>query len=441
MGHGGYRKSRRAAERVLQAMDRLDRRKSESHRKKPWEKTSRGPRYMTIKGNEQLFAKLCRGDFEYLMGQAFAAPPGIMEILLPQSVAGRAQNGHGWFVDEYGAPLAFPDATFDRVLTQLERIYPHLRSDLVRTARSALLQRVSDHVLAHLDSEKMLLEDADGPLLGVELLAGRTVETRAFLRGMVLAGHMDDCNQRSMAHSWHRLDYEGKPYILGGGDIRIVEREKFRLVGVEDPGRVVWDDEELRQLEKLGVLMPHDIGRTYDYPHYDQIYFRRVLGEGVCDDLALIHIGATLGLDAMLGALVMDGIDTYDKYLSHFRSGGGDSALALAIQSHWSERFDEPLVNGQDILGLIHFAAKNNAPQAFLSSSHRRLIQVENSGALPTAMHHWHFLEGGLLDHFKLGFARMPSQDFYELAHRRLTHIGQTRPAPQFRHKRPESRG
>jgi hypothetical protein len=439
MGRGGYRKSRRAAERVLETLDSLDRRKAGAGARRSRDKFLRGPRYLTIKGNEKLFHKLCNGDFDYLMGQHFAAPPQIMENLLPQSLVGRAQNGHGWFVDEYGTPLAFPDATFDRVLTELEPTRPHMRADVVRQARADLLKQVQDFVLSHIDSEKMLLETADGPLLGIDFLAGRTVETRAFLRGMVLAGHMDDCNQRAMTNSWHRLAYDGKPYIIGGGDIRIVQRESFKRVGVEDPGRVIWEDAELVQMEELGVLQPHDPEALFSYPKFDQVYFRRRPGEGVCDDMALIHIGSNNGFDALLGAFVMDGIDTYDKYLSTFRSGGGDSALASSIQQHWLDRFDEPLVGGEEILDLIYFACKNNTPLAQLSSSHRRLIQVENGCTQPTVLHHWRFIECQLLDHFQLGFARMASQEFYGIAHKRLLQAGLRRPDPLFRHKRDQS--
>ena len=50
------------------------------------------------------------------------------------------------------------------------------------------------------------------------------------------------------------------------------------------------------------------------------------MGDGVCDDLAMIYVGAQHGYDAMLGAFVMDAIDTYDKYLLDLTWGGFDTA-------------------------------------------------------------------------------------------------------------------
>jgi len=435
---GRFRKSRRAAERVLAILDRLGGRAARGgarfdRRREGRERFGRGLNYLTIKGNETLFRKLCHDDFEFLMAQRFAAPPEVLRVLLPQSVVGRAQNGHGWFTDTYGAPLIFREATFDRVLTELESSWPEMRGDRVREARSRLVETVRDHVLARLDTRTMSLETADGPLLGVDFLAGVEVDTRDFLRGMVLAGFMDDEAQRRMTVAWRGRDFAGEPYLLGGGEIRIVDRERFRLTGIVDPGRAPWDDEALRELERLGVVMPDREDEVWTYPRYDQAYFRRTPGDGVCDDLAMIRVGAEHGFDALLGAFVMDALDTYDKHLARFTSKGTDLALAESIQEAFRGRSDAPLVPGEEILDLIWFAAKNNAPPVPLSSSHRRLLQTESRGRRPTLLHHWRFLTGETLDDIKLGFSRLPARDFYAAARARLAAAGCDVPAPSFR--------
>lgn len=434
---GRFRKSRRAAERVLAILDRLGGRATRGdgadRRRGGRERFGRGLNYLTIKGNEELFRKLCHDDFEFLMAQRFAAPPEVLRALLPQSVVGRAQNGHGWFTDAYGAPLIFREATFDRVLTELEKTWPGMRGDRVRETRSRLVETVRDHVLARLDTRTMGLETADGPLLGIDFLRGVEVDTRDFLRGMVLAGFMDDEGHRRMTVAWRGRDFAGDPYLLGGGEIRIVDRERFRLTGIVDAGRAPWDDEALRELEHLGVVMPDREDRVWTYPRYDQAYFRRSPGEGVCDDLAMIRIGAEHGYDALLGAFVMDALDTYDKHLARFTSKGTDLALAESIQEAFRERGDAPLVPGEEILDLIWFAAKNNAPPVPLSSSHRRLLQTESRGRRPTLLHHWRFLAGETLDDIKLGFSRLPAREFYASARARLGAVGCEVPAPSFR--------
>ena len=454
-------RSRRAAERVLSILDRLSGRRDDRHdrrrggdrgrpgrneRRGPGDRGFRGPgggrrddrprrdlRILTIRGNEELFARLCHDDFEYLMARPFAAPAAVLEVLLPQSVAGRAQNGHGWFADEYGTSLSFPEASFDRVLSELEKTWPALRHDLVRERRQRIVETVRSHVLARLDTPTMSLETVDGPLLGADFLRGVEVETEPFLRGMVLAGFMDDWDQRRMALAWQGRAYDGRPLTIGGGDIRVVDRERFRMTGILDAGRGAWDDDELRELEKLGVLTPADDDREWTYPRYDQVYFRRRVGDGVCDDLALIRAGSEWGFSGLLGAFVMDAIDTYDKFLARFTHKGNDHALAEAIQVAWIDRTGEALVGGEQVLELIHFAAKDNAPPTSLSSSHRRFLQTEPGGRLPTLLHHWRFLQGEPLDEIKLGFARVPARDFYATAHARLAAAGRPAPEPQFR--------
>lgn len=446
MGRRKIKKSRKAAERVLSILDRLsgrqderyDRRRGKSGRgrdngrRRPG-RPARDISFLTIRGNEDLFAKLCHDDFEYLMSRPFSAPADVLEVLLPQSVAGRAQNGHGWFVDRYGSPLVFREATFDRVLTELEKTWPHLRHDAVRRRRQQLIDNVRGHVLARVGDETISLETIDGPLLGADFLRGVEVETEPFLRGMVLAGYMDDWDHRSMTTAWNSRSFDGGRYELGGGDIRIVDREMFRMTGIIDAGRGAWSDDELRELERLGVLQPLGDDREWEYPRYDQVYFRRRVGDGVCDDLALIRIGAEWGFAGLLGAFVMDAIDTYDKHLARFTSKGSDHALAESVQQAWRERKGEPLVGGEAILELIRFAAKNNAPPTQLSSSHRRFIQTEPKGRVPTLLHHWRFLRGEKLDDIKLGFARVPAREFYALAHARLRSAGADTPAPEFR--------
>jgi len=431
-----FQQSRRASERVLNTFDRIAGQRSRQ-RKDLGSRSGqlsgpRGVRYLTIKGNEPLFRRLCCDDFQFLMSQNIAAPAEVLEVLLPQSVVGRAQNGHGWFVDEYGAPLAFREASFDRVLSQLEGVWPHLRHDDVRRRRTVLTETVSDHVLAHVHQAEFALETGSGPLLGAEFLAGREVNAEAFLSGMVMAGFMDDIDHRRRARKLHQRDFDGEWYELGGGEIRVVNRGLFQAAGIGDAGQDAWDDHGLEELERVGVLMPED-ERVWEYPHYDQVYFRRRLGDGVCDDLALIAIGIRYGLDALLGAFVMDGLDTYDKFLSRFTTKGSDTRLAEHIQTAWQERHGRPLVAEEEILDLIWFAAKNNSPRVNLSSSHRRLLQTEAGATVPTALHHWRFVDGRSLTSIKLGFTRIPAQDFYRAAEERCRAAGHPVPTPTFR--------
>jgi hypothetical protein len=412
---------RKATTRVEALLDRL-KGKGEDRPDRPAAQWL-GFRTLDLVRHRATFERLVAADFDYLMSQDFAATPGVLADLLPQSVLGRAQNGHGWFTDEFGTSLRFPDATFDRVLSVLETGDRNLQGNLVRERRGRMLTRFGDWLCARLEQPELELVIDGQPLFGLDFLAQQKVATRAFVTGLVLAGFMDDWRCREAAMLEHRRTFTGLPFHIGGGEILIVEREKFALCGLGDTGGVLFDDEQMRTLRDIGVIC-RDAGAAYSYPEHDQAFFRRRLGDGVCDDLALIYIGAQHGFDAMLGAFVMDAIDTYDKFLLNLTWGGFDAALARRLQRHFQEREDRPLVDDREIFALIHFAAKRNDPPLNLSSSHRRLIQFEKNAKVPTLLNHWRFLQGELLYDINLGFSRVPARQFYQVAQSRLAAVG-----------------
>jgi hypothetical protein len=426
-----------AVRRVEDIIDRLrgrggdqDASKNEGKKKYDWRKHV-GARTLDINRNRELFTDLVTRDYDFLLSQRFAASQRTLADLLPQSVLGRAQNGHGLFTDEFGTALRFPDATFDRILTVLEGIDPNFKGHLVRARRGQLLKGLGDWLLARLDQPTLVLDLEDGPPLGIDFLAGREVDTRAFLSGMVLAGYMDDWRTREATMLEHRKTFGGDPFLIGGGEILIVDSEKFEMCGLGDTGSVHFDDHQLRTLKDIGVICNNQEA-SYSFPDYDQAYFRRRLGDGICDDLAMILVGARYGLDAMLGAFVMDGIDTYDKFLLNLTGGGYDGYLAHRIQVHFLDTEGQQLVDDRAILGLIHTAAKANEPTVKVSSSHRRLIQYERHSTVPTVLNHWRFLQGELVYEIKLGFARVPAHEFYVAAHARLKAAGVEVPEPRF---------
>jgi len=397
--------------------------------RKEWEPAERergrwsGHRTLEIQRNRELFASLVAQDFDYLMAQNFAVGPRALADLLPQSVLGRAQNGHGWFTDSFGTPLQFPDATFERILTVLEAADPNLKGYLVRERRGRMLTRFADWLFERIDSPRLELVIDGAPLFGVEFLAEAEVETRDFLTGLVLAGFMDDWTTRQTAMLQHKRTFAGMPFQLGGGEIWIVDRERYEMCGLEDPGGHVLVDDQLHALRDLGVLC-RQTDRAYCFPDFDQAFFRRRLGDGVCDDLALLWVGVRYGYGAMLGAFVMDAIDTYDKYLLDLTWGGYDGWLAREVQRRFRDREGQALVGDREVLDLIAFAAKRNDPPVAFSSSHRRLIQVEKGAKVPTLLHHWRFLQGEPLWDIKLGYSRVPARGFYDAAAQRLRSAG-----------------
>lgn len=414
--------------------DRWDSRDNDRERRR-----ERGPvvRTMDIRRDREIFERLTALDYDYLLCQRFTAGARVLGDLLPQSVVGRAQNGHGWFTDEFGISLRFPDATFERVLSVLEKVDPNLRGLQVRERRGALVTRFGEWLLANCHRPRLKLEIDGAPPLGIEFLAGHEVDTRAFCTGMVLAGFMDDWEHRRTAMLAHKRTFGGQPFNVGGGDIMIVDREKFEMAGIEDPGAMVLEADQLRELRDYGILCREGRG-PYRFPEHEQVYFRRRLGDGVCDDLALIWVATSYGYDALLGAFLMDGIDTYDKYLLEMTWGGYDTVLAGRLQERFLDLDDRPLVSDERIFDLIHFAAKRNDPPLNLSSSHRRLIQFEAQAPVPTVLNHWRFVMGEPVYDIHLGFSRVPAEEFYGAAWHRLQAAKLSVPAPRFLKARKE---
>ncbi len=388
------------------------------------------PKILSVSRDRDVFCECVRQDFAYLMAQKFACSSDFLEKLLPQSVLGRAQNGHGWFMDAKGRPLVFADVTFDRVCTVLEGFYPQLGHRAVRAWRSQQIERLLKHLVKHFKDPFIALEDDQGPLFGIDFFKGRVVAGEPFIKGLVLAGQMDDpdCRQRSLALLPFTFnDYE---LGLGYGGQEVVRPERLAQLALGDTGARAFSLAERRQLIELGIIVEEK--KLYDYPEFDQAYFRHCLGDGVCDDLALLYVGRRYGFDAMLGAFLSDAVDTYDKFLLQCCPGGMDGYLVDQLVSLSYQVYGAPPIEEEELARLVNFAAKLNQPNTRLSSSHRRLIQYESGSDQPTLLQHWKFLSGENLPRIHLGFSREPAEKFYQTAFLRFQAAGLSVPAPRF---------
>ncbi len=422
-----------AGERLQATFDMLAGRHNDTfdqRRRQRRDKTEFTPRVLSVKQDRDLFCECVRRDFDYLKAQKFAVWPDFMARILPQSVHGRALNGHGWFADAVGCPLVFADATFDRVCSVLEELEPELGHFSIRGWRNQQIERLINHLEKHFNDPLIALEDEQGPFFGVDFFKGRKVAAEPFIKGLILAGQMDDpdCRRRSLVLMPFAFnDYELE---LGYGGQEVVAPERLEMLGLADTGSRAFSFAERQQLIEMGVIFAEK--KIYSYPQFDQAYFRRALGEGVCDDLALLYIGRCYGFDALLGAFLSDAVDTYDKFLRRCRPGGMDGYLVERLLSRfWQEQGAAP-VTEMEVARLINFAAKRNQPVTRLSSSHRRLVQYERGCDLPTLLLHWDFLMGEQLPKIHLGFSREPAERFYQTAFLRFQAAKIPVSAPKF---------
>ncbi len=338
----------------------------------------------------------------------------LLTPLLVQSVQGHAQQGHCEFLGEQYPETTIPDIILAANL-DLERI---------KVGRQKIIDDVytwANHAMDGKRAPRRLVVDGQ-PLLGANFLRDYEVDPTNVLRGMILAGYMDNFNARERTvRKYPRTINGNKALEIGGGETYLVNhRSVLRFLG------------DYRALADMG----HDEGDIDFLRHVDVIvdkpgkgivsaYIRRKIGPGTSDDMAFVIIGKQYGIDAMLGAFVVDAVDTYDKCTKYPLEGGHDEKIAAVIQHNWKQVHGTDLVSEEDITRLIFYAAKGNTPQLSLSSSHRRLVQLPGDHVVPTIVLHAQYVNGDKPKNFPLGFNQVPSDSFYENADYRWRHLSE----------------
>ncbi len=371
----------------------------------------------SVTGDRPLFDELARRDYLYLHSLPIQISPALKPLLLPQSLCGRAQNGHGMFHDDLGRPLAFEDASVEDVIRAIGPEDMGMRADQVKRERQALLTGLREFIGSSIGLETISFGPADDLAsnpFGLIFMEGVKVEARPFFKGFLLAGYMDNWEMRQDCEEHFKVNLSGAPLILGSGETLLVDPELFERVGltVRATGEQIFDAERLRQLRELGVIVN---SRTNSKKSKAKgVYFRRVPGPGVSDDAALVYLGKTYGAAAAWGALLSDAADTYDKYVDIYTEGGYDELLTKDTDNELNILHGEDFVTETEIRRTIFFSAKDNDPPVDVSSSHRRLAQIEQGSKVATFLNHLKFIEGGKPAKISMGYSRYDSDKFYQ---------------------------
>lgn len=372
--------------------------------------------------SDLVFKSLVKRDLmETRRGSELALDDRLHEALLVQTVLGHAQSGHKVF---HEGGMQYPSATITNIIEAAD-----LEVAKIKSIRQELIDQVFEWVeLAKKDKTNSLAIYGQ-PLLGVEFLRGYRIDPEYVLKGMVLAGMMDNYGWRQ--HTVTK--YEGKtitsqPLIIGGGETYLIDPEI--MIGndpliLENLADEEISDDQIKDLRTKGAIT------TFNNPNAEVAYIRRKKGLGTSDDTAFIIMGEMYktegrekSLSAFLGGFIVDGIDTYDKCTSMPIEGGYDERLGLEIRSALPS-----LVSDDDITALIYYAANGNG-EKLVSSSHKRLIQIVATAdpKIPSLLHHLKFLDTGKYAPFHLGFERMPSARFYKGVKERIGHYRSRHP-------------
>jgi len=324
------------------------------------------------------------------------------------------------FFDDQGRPLCFPDATIDDVILAIGSEELGIRNHLVKVHRQKILENLQHLLVESVSRQRITFGSAESGQsnpLGILFLEGISVDAEPLLKGFVLGGMMDNWKKRRRAVRHFKVTLRGEPLILGGGESLLADRRKLARVGLTEriAADRVFSDEEIRSLRELEVIVNSTAHNKQKKPL--GVFFRRMPGPGVSDDAALVYVGKTYGIDAMYGAMLADAADTYDKYVDTYAEGGHDEKMVNLISRHMAR--GGPFVSEEEIRRLIYFSAKANDPPLDISSSHRRLIQIEPGSKIPTFLNHLAFVQGGKPARFPMGYNRFDSKKFYEIVNQR----------------------
>lgn len=369
--------------------------------------------------HDHLFEILVRKDLKTIIGKwELDIEPHLLTVLLVQSILGHAQNGHC----EFGGNK-YPHATIPDVIHAAG-----LDTGKIKEIRQQLINDVYTWAAKALSSKPPSRLVLDGhPLLGVGLLREYHIDPTEVLRGMVLAGFMDNYTYRQETVQKKPTTINGHPLVIGGGETYLVHVLSLYLAGLdfEFLANRAHDEKSLLYLRELGVIVDKSEKGV------ESAYIRRKEGLGTSDDLAFIMIGLKygqrerdLGISAMLGAFVCDAVDTYDKCVRYPLQGGFDEALAVYIQDAWQKEHGQLLVSTEEIVNVIYYSAKGNNPKVGVSSSHRRFIEFSDAQELrPMIQAHIDFVEGREPAKFRIGFEKVASDGFYQRARKRGEHM------------------
>ncbi len=371
---------------------------------------------------DPIFKSLVKRDLlETRQGSQLALDDRFHEALLVQTVLGHAQNGHKVF---YEGGMQYSFATISDIIQAAD-----LDLTKIKNLRQSLIDEVFEWVeLAKQDKTNRLVI-GERPLLGVEFLRGYQIDPEFVLKGMVLAGTMDNYGWRqATVQKYEGKTLKGLPLIIGGGetylvDPHVIDREKFFLL--EDLTKGETSQETIDELREKGVITAEN------NPHAEVAYIRRKKGLGTSDDAAFIMMGEMYkndkndswkrSLSAFLGGFVVDGVDTYDKCVARPVEGGYDEKLGTDIRHTLPS-----LVSDDEITTLIYYSAKGNG-DPLVSCSHKRLIQTISTAdpRVPMLLHHHKYLDTGKYAPFRIGFERMSSIHFYNSVKDRIYHYHQ----------------
>jgi hypothetical protein len=334
-----------------------------------------------------------KADVESMVEEfRFNISDDITPLLIIQSVAGHAQNGHTQF---YTQP--YPNTRMKDICLACD-----YDPQKVATARQDLIDRCAKWIFSEKKSQKPSSEDGK-PLFGINSFDPRyegadTLGMNKVRAGFVLGAYMD---------SWKLRDIVNNVYgtKLGGGESYLFDKDIFDMMGYNmlDFGVGDHDDEQIEKYKSIGLVID-DPSKAENVTSY---YIRRKVGRGVSDDFAVVSAMLKYGYDVGIGVFLADAVDTWDKYCSEPVLEGHDQRIAHQILEE-----NPGIVTPGDVLTFIkdaHSIPKKYDPD----SSQRYFLQIDPKTDQTCIESHVSFAMGLPFKKSIIGFNKKNNTDFY----------------------------
>ena len=320
----------------------------------------------------------------------------VEEIVLMQSLEGRAQMGHGQF-----AGRRYGNTTEDDLARSL-----NLDARAVRQNRQAMITEVAEWAQRAIagETEGLLLTPEMAPLLRIGTFAMLQVDPEQVLRGLYLGGLRDTLEIRSATEDRYGL-------TLGCGRLYPVDMAVMEKMGLTGESLAHGDHEsKIQDYRTAGLIV--DAPASSDSSVKLQ-YIRHRPGPGASDDAAIVCGGLRFGPDVAIGVFLADAVDTLEKYVPAGQEHDQDAAIARQIEASWKDL----RVGIEEACELTFLAAGGDG---IPDSSLRHLLRVDRlvdqcpleSHLLKAAGRPYAFLE--------LGHEKVPNDEFYAMLEGRI---------------------
>lgn len=320
------------------------------------------------------------------------------QLILMQSVQGRAHEGHGSFNGR-----RYPETTLDDIATAL-RLNPHA----VRAVRQALIDAIRNYVAETIAGRPPVhLLDVEGePLLGMGTLRYFHVDAADVLRGLYLGGLRDDAEIR-------REVEQETGVRMGGGKCYLVDLQILRQMRLtsEELAHGEWA-EAIDEFRQKGLIVGQE---RSDDPGVAYLYIRYRRGPGASDDAAIAAAGFRWGLGVALGVFFADAIDTLEKYVPVYADQ--DEQIAETIE----REFAALKLGREEARQLTFWAAALDTPDYHVpDSSLRHLLVIDRKHDLCAAESHLLTVMGVPCPVIGLDHERSSSHRFYDYVRQRM---------------------